>query len=205
MTKGQPATGQALLDDRIARALDPKGHPLVIVDGAKALGTPLRRTFGADVAIQHCRIHKARNIIARRPARSPPLRPRGAPASPGNGRGRHGGTGAAARSIPHPGRPRGLDAILTLRLGLPPELRRSLASTNSIESMHSVGRRPCRTVKRWRDAHMARRWPATGMPDARKGFRRVKACQQLPLLGEALIKQRQGRNPDTLQDTAASP
>ena len=43
----------------------------------------------------------------------------------------------------------GLDEILTVtRLGLPPELRRPLASTNIIVSMNSVIRQACRNVKR---------------------------------------------------------
>ena len=65
----------------------------------------------------------------------------------------------------------GIDEILTVvRLGLPLELRRSLASTNIIESMNSVIRRVCRNVKRWRDAKMALRWTSAGMFEAQKGF-----------------------------------
>ena len=43
----------------------------------------------------------------------------------------------------------GLDEILTVtRLGLPAELRRSLACTNIIENMNGTIRRVCRNVKR---------------------------------------------------------
>ena len=38
---------------------------LFIVDGAKALTKAIRRTFGADIPIQRCQIHKARNITDR--------------------------------------------------------------------------------------------------------------------------------------------
>ena len=86
----------------------------------------------------------------------------------------------------------GLDEILTVtRLGLPPELRRSLASTNIIESMNSVIRQVCRNVKRWRNAKMGLRWTAAGMLEAAKGFRRLKAHKQLPILKDALEKLRQ--------------
>jgi len=45
----------------------------------------------------------------------------------------------------------GLDEILTvIRLGLPAELRRSLACTNIIENMMGTVRRVCRNVKRCR-------------------------------------------------------
>ncbi len=58
----------------------------------------------------------------------------------------------------------GLDEVLTVsRLGLPLELRRSLAGTNIIESMNSTVRQVCRNVKRWRNAGMALRQPAAGM------------------------------------------
>ena len=81
----------------------------------------------------------------------------------------------------------GLDEILTVnRLGLPIELRRSLACTNIIENMDGAVRRVSRNVKRWRDASMALRWTAAGMMEATKGFRRLKAHDQLPTLRAAL-------------------
>jgi hypothetical protein len=47
----------------------------------------------------------------------------------------------------------GIDEILTVtRLGLPKELRRSLACTNMIENVVGTVRRVCRNVKRWRAA-----------------------------------------------------
>jgi putative transposase len=48
-------------------------------------------------------------------------------------------------------------------------------------------RRVCRNVKRWRNASMALRWTAAAMQEAAKGFRRLKACKQLPLLRAALV------------------
>jgi hypothetical protein len=80
----------------------------------------------------------------------------------------------------------GLDEILTVnRLGLPAQLRRSLACTNSIENMMGTVRRVCRNVK-WRNAAMALRWTAAGMLQAVKGFRRLKAYKHLPALRAAL-------------------
>ena len=81
----------------------------------------------------------------------------------------------------------GLDEMLTvIRLGLPLSLRRSLACTNIIENMMGTVRRVCRNVKRWRDASMALRWTAAAMQEAAKGFRRLKARKQLPMLRAAL-------------------
>jgi transposase-like protein len=193
------ATVQALLDNLIDRGLDPAVCRLFIVDGAKALTKAIRKTFGADIPIQRCQVHKARNIteridpklhaavrrvlrqawemddaekaerVLRNLARRLELE------APG-----------VSKSIQE-----GLDEILTVnRLGLPLELRRSLASTNIIESMNAVIRQVCRNVKRWRDAKMALRWTAAGMLEAAKGFRRLKAYKQLPILKAALEKHR---------------
>jgi putative transposase len=190
------AVVQALIDNLIERGLDPAVCRLFIVDGAKALSKAIRRTFGAHTPIQRCQIHKARNVIERLPK---PLHAcvrkalrqaweiddadkaerllrnlarRLDSEAPG-----------VAGSILE-----GLDEMLTVnRLGLPPELRRALACTNSIENMMGTVRRVCRNVKRWRNADMALRWTAAGMMEAAKGFRRLKAYKQLPVLKAALL------------------
>ena len=83
----------------------------------------------------------------------------------------------------------GFDEILTVvGLGLPLELRRSLAGTNIIASMNGSIRQARngsirqvrRDVKRWRDAKMALRWPAAGMFEAGKGFRPHHGLQAVP-------------------------
>ena len=84
-----------------------------------------------------------------------------------------------------------LDEILTAnRLGLPAELRRSLACTNIIENINGSVRRVCRDVNYWRDAAMALRWTAAAMLEAANGFRRLKAHHQLPVLKSALAAHR---------------
>ena len=83
----------------------------------------------------------------------------------------------------------GLDEMLTVtRLGLPAELRRSLACTNIIENVMGTVRRVCRNVKYWRSPSMALRWTGAAMQEAPKGFRRLKAHKRLPLLKDALAK-----------------
>jgi hypothetical protein len=80
-----------------------------------------------------------------------------------------------------------LDEILTVsRLGLPAELRRSLACTNIIENMMGTVRRVTRNVKCWSSPSMALRWTAATMHEAKKGFRRLKAFRQLSALRAAL-------------------
>ena len=94
----------------------------------------------------------------------------------------------------------GMDEILcVVRLGLPQDLRRSLACTNIIENMNGTIRQVTRNVKRWRDASMALRWTAAGMMEASKGFRRLKAYKQLPKLRDALLALRSGTRGDPCQ------
>ena len=189
------AVVQALLDNLIERGLDPKHCRLFIVDGSKALIKAIRRTFGRHTPIQRCQVHKARNIVERLPKHL------------------HASVRAALRQAWElddaekaerllrnlarrleqvaPGVSasilEGLDEMLTvIRLGLPSSLRRSLACTNIIENMMGTIRRVCRNVKRWRDAPMALRWTAAAMQEAVKGFRRLKAYRQLPMLRTAL-------------------
>ena len=88
----------------------------------------------------------------------------------------------------------GSDEILTVvGLGLPLELRRSLTGTNIIASMNGGIRQVHSNVKRWRDTRMAPRWTAAGMFEAGKGFNRIKARRQFPILRQALIKHREKR------------
>jgi len=96
----------------------------------------------------------------------------------------------------------GIDEMLTVtRLGLPRELRRSLACTNIIENVMGTVRRVCRNVKYWRSPSMALRWTAAAMQEAKKGFRRLKAYKHLPALRVALAKQ--GQQPP--RSTAPNP
>ena len=192
------AVVQALIDNLVERGLDPKVCRLFIVDGAKALTKAIRSTFGRHTPIQRCQIHKARNVIERLPK---PLH-----ASVRKAlrqawelddadkaerllrnlarRLEQEAPGVAASIL------EGLDEMLTVnRLGLPAQLRRSLACTNSIENMMGTVRRVCRNVKRWRNAAMALRWMAAGMMEAAKGFRRLKAHKLLPVLKAALTAQ----------------
>ena len=58
-------------------------------------------------------------------------------------------------------------------------------------------RRVCRNVKYWRDAPMALRWTGAAMQEAAKGFRRLKAHKQLPVLRQALAALQEQNNSST--------
>ena len=81
----------------------------------------------------------------------------------------------------------GMAETLTLtRLGITGQLKRTLASTNPIESMIECVRRTARNVKRWQSGEMALRWTAAGMLEAERQFRRIIGYQQLAKLALAI-------------------
>lgn len=198
------AVVQALLDDLVQRGLNPSVPRLFIIDGAKALSKAIRRTFGQDAPIQRCQVHKARNIVERLPKHlhAPVRRALRQAWEFDDAEKAEKLLRNLARTLERvaPGVAgailEGLDEILTVvRLGLPKELRRSLACTNIIENIMGSVRRVCRNVKRWRDAAMALRWTAAAMLEAAKGFRRLKAKSQLTQLRAALLAHQQRRDP----------
>ena len=189
------ATVQAMLDNLIERGLDPERPRLYIVDGAKALSKAIRRTFGRAAALQRCQVHKGRNITdrldeslhagVRKVLRQAWQQDDAAKAERLlrnlARRLEHDAPGVSGSIL------EGLDEILTvIRLGLPPQLRHSLACTNAIENAIGTVRTVQRNVKRWRNAEMALRWTAAGLLEAQKTFRRLKAYRQLPVLDAAL-------------------
>ena len=189
------AVCQALLDNLTGRGLDPQIYRLFVIDGSKALAKAIRATFGRHTPIQRCQVHKARNIVERLPkplhaSVRKTLRQAWELADADKAerlivnlarRLEREAPGVSASIL------EGLDEILTVtRLGLPLELRRSLACTNIIENMNGTIRRVCRNVKYWQDASMALRWTSAAMCEAAKGFRKLKAHKQLPVLRVAL-------------------
>jgi transposase-like protein len=88
----------------------------------------------------------------------------------------------------------GLEETLTVvRLGLAGALRRTLATTNPIESALSVTRRVTARVTHWRDGEMRRRWCAAGLLRAERQFRRIKGHRALPTLIKALEESTRAR------------
>ena len=98
---------------------------------------------------------------------------------------------SAARSLGE-----GLEETLTVhRLRIPPQLRKTLASTNVIESAFSIVERVCTNVKRWHAGDQRERWVGSGLLVAQKQFRRIQGHKQIPILLrelEALVPSKTG-------------
>jgi transposase-like protein len=181
----------AMLADLVDRGLDYSGGLLVVIDGAKALASAVKATFGDLALIARCQLHKQRNVEGHLPkAERPRVRRRLGEAfnhpDPDQGLAAarrlateiEGTFPDAAGSIRE-----GLEDMFTVRrLGVTGSLLRTLMSTNPVESMISIARTTTANVKRWRDGEMRRRWCAAGMLEAEKSFRRVKGYRQMPAL-----------------------
>jgi hypothetical protein len=76
-----------------------------------------------------------------------------------------------------------MDETLTVhRLGVPDQLRRTLACTNVIESAFSIVETVCRNVKRWRGGDQIERWVGSGLLVAEHQFRKVIGFRHIPML-----------------------
>src|SRR5262249_28431954 len=94
------------------------------------------------------------------------------------------------------------EALTVVRLGVPGALRRTLATTNPIESALSVTRRVTARVTRWRDGDVRRRWCVAGLLRAEGKFRRVRGHQAMPALLKALEALVRGRPSGTEREVA---
>ena len=181
-TENATVVGQ-LLDDLMERGLDFSQPRLYVLDGAKALSAAVRNHAGTSALIQRCQVHKRRNVldhlneevrpvVARKlneaygmedyAAASQALKRLVSELTELNP--------SAARSLEE-----GLEETLTVhRLGVPAQLRKTLASTNIIESAFSVVDRVCGNVKRWHGGDQRERWVGSGLLVAERQFRKVK-------------------------------
>ncbi len=177
-----------LLADLVDRGLRYEAGLLVVIDGAKALASGVKKVFGRRAIVQRCTLHKRRNVASYLPddlgrvtdrklgrAFNDTDAVRGKRVADGIARQLEAKYPSAATSLRE-----GLDDMFAVRrLGASDRLARSLSCTNSIESMISVVRTTTQRVKRWTDTKMVRRWVSAGMLEAERSFRRVKGCNDM--------------------------
>ena len=81
----------------------------------------------------------------------------------------------------------GLDETLTVhRLRVPEDLRRSLNTTNLIESVMPQIERKTQRVDHWQNSNQKQRWVATTLLHVERHFRRVRGVKNMALLQTAL-------------------
>jgi putative transposase len=180
-----------LLGDLLTRGLDFSQPRLYVLDGGKALHAAVKKYAGDSAPIQRCQVHKRRNVldhltdedkpsVAKRLNAAYALEDHAAAklALEQLHRELMDINPSAARSLGE-----GLEETLTVhRLHIPPQLRKTLASTNVIESAFSIVERVCSNVKRWHAGDQRERWVGSGLLVAEKQFRRVQGHKQIPNL-----------------------
>jgi putative transposase len=188
----------SLLEELRERGLDTSQPILAVIDGSKALAAAVKRVWGPKAQIQRCQIHKRRNIEAHlHQKHHDELRrllnaawhetdyERAKRQLLTTVRWLERLSPDAAHSLRE-----GMEETLTVvKLGLPEALRRTLATTNPIESALSVTRTVTARVTRWRDGDMRQRWCTAGLLRAEETFRRIKGFRHLSELARALQRQ----------------
>ena len=189
-TENQQVCDQ-LLSGMAGRGLDLRQGMLVGIDGAGGLRASLRKHCGDRMLLQRCQQHKQRNICehfakdqqaywetklenaynlfgyaeAKRALQQ--IQHELMAVNP-----------SAARSLEE-----GLEDTLTLhRLRVPESLRKTLRTTNPIESIFDTVRVACRNLKRWRPGDQRERWIGSGLLFAEQKFRRIDGYRELPHL-----------------------
>jgi len=185
----------ALLSDLVERGLDTTQGVLCVIDGSKALRKAIRDVLGERAPVQRCIRHKERNVLSHLPERDRALVRRRLHAAWSEQTHDRGIARlellAGELSRTHPGAAASLreglaETVTIQRLGVADSLRRTLASTNPIESMIECVRRTSRNVKRWSSGEMALRWTAGGMLEAEGQFRKIIGYRQLGTLAIAI-------------------
>jgi putative transposase len=180
-----------LLGDLVSRGLDFTEPRLYVLDGGKALTAAVKKHAGDSAAIQRCQVHKRRNVldhvteeqkpgVAKRLNAAYALEDYTTAKQALNQLHRElmDLNPSAARSLGE-----GMEETLTVhRLHVPMQLRKTLASTNVIESAFSIVELVCRNVKRWHGGDQRERWVGSGLLVAQKQFRRITGYKQISAL-----------------------
>jgi putative transposase len=195
----------ALLEDLQERGLDTSQPTLLVLDGAKALHAAVKRVWGPRALIQRCQVHKKRNVREHLPQKHHDELSRQLQAAyhetdydealrrlKTTARWLERLNPDAAASLRE-----GMEETLTVvHLGIPELLRRTLATTNPIESAFSVAQNVTRRVKCWREGDMRQRWCVAGLMRAESKFRRVKGYRHMSQLLKALDRLVPGKEID---------
>jgi transposase-like protein len=175
--------GGALFADLERRGLVLSKRILFVTDGGRGLLKALRERFGKKLVHQRCALHKSRNVqrhLAKRYRKEAHRKLMAALEQTSYADAKQmlrelekwlrTKNESAADSLLE-----AFEELLTLhRLKVPALLRKTLMSTNPIESMFSLVRHSERNIKRTRGSAMLQRWLGTVLLYCEKQFKRVK-------------------------------
>jgi putative transposase len=185
---------KGLLEELVERGVKPDRRRLFVIDGSKALRKAIDAVFGLDNPVQRCRRHKVENVVGHLPEEfkgqvKAVMRAayrleaqEGIAKLKQQARWLENEYPSAAASLLE-----GLEEMFTInRLGLPPKLRRCLATTNIIESPTAGVRLRTRRVTNWKNGKMVLRWAAAAYLETEKNFHRIDGYRELWMLKAAL-------------------
>ena len=188
-------TCAAFVRELVERGFTAPHGLLVVLDGAKGLRAAVRDVFGDDVAVPRGQWHKRENVVSSltKPQQVEWRRKLNAAYAQGSYADAKRAllrlvqelavlNESAARSLEE-----GLDETLTLhRLGVDVVLRKSLNTTNLIESVMAQIARKTQRVDHWRNSDQKQRWVAATLLQVEARFRCVRGFKHLALLQAAL-------------------
>jgi len=194
-----------LIRELIERGISCRKQYLFVIDGSKALASSIRAAFGQDAQIQRCQEHKIRDVQAYLPVK---LRNefRDKMQAAYNQRSEKSASKRlsqirlelslisdnAVNALTE-----GMRETLTLhRLGITGSLRKSLRTTNIIESAFSSVRRYMGRVTRFRDEAHRELWTMRSLIEAERHFRTVPGNRQLRKLRTAMELEQSTMNPE---------
>lgn len=184
-----------MLEELAGRGLKFSQPRLYVVDGGKAIRKAILNHAGDAAFIQRCQVHKIRNVCehlaeARRHAVKYQMRAAYSMSESADARQAlwrlhdellEANPSAAASLM------EGLEETLTvLELRVGTRLKRSISSTNGIESSFSVTERICRQVKRWQGSDHRLRWVASTLLFAESKWNRLQGHNQMAALASSM-------------------
>jgi transposase-like protein len=181
-------TAQMLLSDLEGRGLKLSAKVLFIIDGGKGIARALKDRYGRKLLIQRCTIHKDRNLQAHLPKKYRAEAHRRFRIALEQTEYKEAEkmlrelekwlrdiNESAADSLLE-----AFNELLTLhRLKVPALLRKTLHSTNPIESIFSRVRACEKNIKRYRSSKMSQRWLASVLLYGEKSFRTLKGHEDI--------------------------
>ena len=191
---------ETLLSELEQRGLKLSAKVLFIIDGGKGLAKTLKSRYGRKLLLQRCTIHKDRNLQAHLPKKYRQEAHRRFSLALEQNDYKEAEkllqelekwlreiNESAADSLLE-----AFNELLTLhRLKVPALLRKTLHSTNPIESLFSRVRSCEKNIKRYRNSKMAQRWLASVLLYAERSLRTVKGVDQIQSVLENIEKEHQ--------------
>ena len=185
-----------LLESLIERGLSEDKPYLFVIDGSKSLRKAIDRVFGERASIQRCIHHKERNVLSYLPQnRHLEFRRRWKMLHNFNdyssSEREYNNLLSWLNKINHSAlsslKEAGMETLTTIKLKVPSLLRRTLSSTNPIESAFSIVRDKVSRVKNWKSSpDQVMRWSAVSLIEAEKKFKAINGYKDLNTLEENL-------------------